>query len=30
MKNLVPEEYFFVASDVVLILCNKPCICTGD
>ena len=31
LKNVVPKEsFFFVASDVVAILYNKPCICTGD
>ena len=30
-KKLVPKEsFFFVASDVVPILYNRPCICTGD
>ena len=31
LRNVVPKEsLFFVASDVVPILWNKPCICTGD
>ena len=30
-KNIVlKESFFFVASDVVSIIYNKPCICIGD
>ena len=31
LENVVPKQsFFFVASDVIPILYNKPCTCTGD
>ena len=30
LKNVVPKEHFFVASDIVPILFNKPCTCSED
>ena len=30
LKNVATKDFFFVASDVVPVLYNKACLCTGD